>query len=399
MIGHIHTIIGKVKQVFVQLLDSLNLVDNIPTGMVDSIAANNATYINSNCWQYSSGSYYLIPGLLTTDTVEVYGNSDIPTIPNDGELHLAIGQKAYGITIKRGGVELAYYPASSYILDPLNFIMFDTLQINSPYNARLINGTPLNRGIQNEYNYSQLGQNDTRYFIPIPNNHFVISNPQGDVTIDIATQSEISGTCNSPLPSKIMYAETVNQQKYTGPGTKYRLRTKLLYELSPNFFRIQLRVNNENGQTIANYAPTHLTPGEVVDFEDTITTSFSGNIGDPLVLILASDGNYGDFNWSDFIIDTEESVPVLKSNNLLDCVGNNIEVLQDGFSFLNTGVKIKNADIQELKEADIHNVWFDPLGIPKEVTFAELEMAISTYPEVYGGDVIPGKSIKNISLK
>ncbi len=74
-------------------------------------------------------------------------------------------------------------------------------------------------------------------------------------------------------------------------------------------------------------------------------------------------------------------------------------VLQDGAKFLNTGTKLRNADVQALKDADVDNVWFDGGGIAKDVTFTELESAIVSNPNVYGGDVITNESIKNITLK
>ena len=63
------------------------------------------------------------------------------------------------------------------------------------------------------------------------------------------------------------------------------------------------------------------------------------------------------------------------------------------------GTKMKNADVAKLKTADAQNVWFDGVGNAKQVTFAELEASITNFPNTYGGDVISGESIKNITLK
>lgn len=93
-------------------------------------------------------------------------------------------------------------------------------------------------------------------------------------------------------------------------------------------------------------------------------------------------------------------IPASAALDGTDAVGNTLDITQDGTKFLNyVETKMVNADVQELKNADIHNVWYDLSGVPKEVSFAELTSAISLYPDVYGGNVVGGESIKNITLK
>jgi len=68
-------------------------------------------------------------------------------------------------------------------------------------------------------------------------------------------------------------------------------------------------------------------------------------------------------------------------------------------AFLNTGTEQENANIQELKDKDTHNLWYDGGGVPKKATFGEIKTAIQTWPEIYGGEIVADESIKNISLK
>lgn len=56
--------------------------------------------------------YIAIAGLLTTDTIEVPTGSDTPTCTTNGQLDIASGETAWGITIKRGGDTIAYYPCA-----------------------------------------------------------------------------------------------------------------------------------------------------------------------------------------------------------------------------------------------------------------------------------------------
>lgn len=112
----------------------------------------NFDFVNSLCWAGDGVAYYSAPGILATDTVEVFGNSDTPTI-SDGRLDLAAGLKCYGLTIKRGGVPIREFPFCEEIITAANHTAFDKLGNN---NATLINGLSANVGEQNEYHDLQV---------------------------------------------------------------------------------------------------------------------------------------------------------------------------------------------------------------------------------------------------
>jgi hypothetical protein len=113
-----------------------------------------ASFTDSNCWTYVATSYYNISGLLTTDTIEVFGNSDIPTIPTNGQLHIASGEKAYGITIKRSGAVWDVFNFTEKIYTPGTHQVWGTVNGNI---AVLTNGSTSSEGKQDEYHPSQLG--------------------------------------------------------------------------------------------------------------------------------------------------------------------------------------------------------------------------------------------------
>jgi len=61
------------------------------------------------CYEGSGTAYIAITGLLTTDTIEVPAYSDTPTCTINGRLDIANGDKVGAITIKRAGIEWAFY--------------------------------------------------------------------------------------------------------------------------------------------------------------------------------------------------------------------------------------------------------------------------------------------------
>lgn len=127
-------------------------------------APSRATYVESNCFKGDGVAYFTIAGLLTTDTIEVFGSSATPTIPVNGQLHIATNDLVYGLLIKRSGVDWAYYTFSSYIEDPLSYILANVLEINSAKDGVLIDGSILNRGLQSEYHYGELGVKQKKYY-------------------------------------------------------------------------------------------------------------------------------------------------------------------------------------------------------------------------------------------
>lgn len=114
-----------------------------------------AKFVNSSCFKGDISAYLAISGLLTTDTIEVFGSSGTPTIPTNGELHVVAGDEVYGVKIFRSGVLWSYLPLCEPIVDPSNHTYHDVS--GNGNHATLINGTLANNGKQDEFHYLQRG--------------------------------------------------------------------------------------------------------------------------------------------------------------------------------------------------------------------------------------------------
>ncbi len=114
-----------------------------------------AAFKQSNCFEGDGTAYLTISGLLTTDTITVFGDSDTPTCTVNGRLDLGNAESAYGVLIERGGSEWAKYSLSEPIIDAANHTYHDVS--GNGNHATLINGALANEGKQDEFHYSQLG--------------------------------------------------------------------------------------------------------------------------------------------------------------------------------------------------------------------------------------------------
>ncbi len=139
-----------------------------------------AKFVNSPCFLGNGIAYLSIPGLLDTDTVEVYGNSATPTLSVD-RMDVANGDKVYGVTIKRNGIVWAEYP-----LCEIFGVTFYDVSGNGNH-ATLMNGSSINKGYQDEYHYLQKGCK-------------IIRDTEGEITNIISILSDGSAfTDGSPL--------------------------------------------------------------------------------------------------------------------------------------------------------------------------------------------------------
>ena len=92
-------------------------------------------------------------------------------------------------------------------------------------------------------------------------------------------------------------------------------------------------------------------------------------------------------------------IPAKLNSSLKDAIGNDLSIVNDGYMFLNYAeTKIKNSNVQILKDKDVNNLWFDINGMQNNVSFNGLINAITMYNDVYYGDINQNVSIKNITL-
>jgi hypothetical protein len=419
MIANNGMFLNRTGKLFTQLLSSINYDGDNPIGMIDSISGNNAVFKDSNCWVGVTGSHFYIPGLLTTDTVEVFGDSDTPTIPVDGQLHLANGLKAYGIQIKRSGVEIGIFSFSEDITDAGNHTAFNksTVTVNKLPNATLINGTPPNEGLQDEYHWSQNG-------VSIGTRWSGLGGAEVD-PVDIGTTGIYRFEyLVKPYNTAFNYFNIVSFDPTAGgDNIVYCGRSQIALSVDGILYSYSAAL------PITNYSNVVVTINRSGNFEvfidDLITPVYTADISthsgviwnNPNTIIgglsLGSSNSwvgeilYGSFKRNGvetyrfnkvYTKSTLIQIPASAALDGTDALGNPLTLVQDG-SFLNTGNTIQNPDVAALKLADIYNVWYDGVGTPKKVTFSELQTAIQTYPDVYGGVIITDESIKNISLK
>ncbi len=474
MIGHRHVMLGKNKQLFVQNLSSLSLVSDVPTGMVDSVAGNNATYANGPCFKGGNLAEFTM-NVLTTDTITAATGSAIPTCSVDGTLNFVDNLLYLDIRVTRGGLLISRLPLSEKIITPLIHTYHDVSDIagipNSNH-AQLVNGSLANNETVTKLDgeYSQLGCSEYKFIQTNSSNGLVATPGLGSVSGSPATLSAwvrvdsdinccligtLSGSfistygCGFAYYNNKIYAHTNrNNVGYKSQPINVSIgrwihlaisHSNLEYD-NTNFsgypFTSDVRVyvngilfEERINQSCNNYVYTwqflngiagspfnNVSMFDVRMYESELSSEDILNIkqglatGVPLRWYKCDEDtgttvfDYSANQVNSSVVGPEytresQQTPALASDITLDALGNPITNPQGGFFFLNIDVKIKNADVAALKAKDIYNVWYDTFGVPKEATFTELETAIATYPEIYGGDVIAGQSIKNITLK
>ncbi|WP_428743161.1 hypothetical protein [Tenacibaculum sp.] len=358
MIGYRH-VLNSIGNLFTQLLSSLNVINGTPIGMIDEINNNNAIYFSANSYKGDLNGY-----LKSTE------------LTND-DLHNGFVLEFYYYSDTANG-------ASIYCDRRLNnnTRRFQVQCSNSSTSITLIGATaPV---------YTKMFVNDTsnRW-------RFVRITYTPTTLLKIEVEDETDFIDNSPI-------------QINGNGTDFTKVTvnARLIDAAENVSNkaegalCGIRLSNTSG--LLAYWPlseTYESNGDIAYdcSSNNLDMALYGNIG-------TSNTYLQDvlFDFQRGFLNNVRKVPILldlsafADGSLLTDIN---AILNDGFMFLNSGNTIKNADVAELKAKDIYNLWYDIGGNPKNVTFAEIETAIATYPDVYGGDVVSGESIKNISLK
>ena len=97
----------KKAEYFVDGFSGANILDSSGNNL-HAISRNTGSFVGNGT------AYFLITGLLTTDTITAL-SSDKPTCGTNGRLDVANTKVVYGITITRGGVLWAYFPVSEKV--------------------------------------------------------------------------------------------------------------------------------------------------------------------------------------------------------------------------------------------------------------------------------------------
>lgn len=382
MIGFRHVMTGQGQGVeFTQLLSSVRYLATLPIGMIDSVNGNNANYVETPCFRGNNSGYYIINQIntLVGDKIDisVYVITDIVN-------QFIFCAKSDSLT-------------GYYLINPLNGSVNSLDWRFNNQKCNIIGGSSLLPLLVSAATNNEIFKIRGVYQNGLGTWHFT-----NYITGDTISESmNISGTESDSYINRIGGRS----------GDTFNLSD------TDNIFNLEVSINDV---LIHNYPmpftikdPAAHTYFDVVGDNHAvgvnITSANNGTATRPdygQLGYTVSDGiNYYYDQALTQLIPIGVKIPALASD-LTKCVAYttggvraNLEVKPEGEWFLNTGAKIKNADVTLLKSKDIHNVWYDGLGVPKNVTFSELEAAISAYPDTYGGDVVSGKSIKNISLK
>lgn len=408
MIGHTHTMIGKVKGLFTQLLDVIKYNGDNPIGMIDSVSGNDTEFTNSPCLD-GDGVVYLSGDILTSDTITAWSGSAIPICNIDGRLDFINGQQYYGVTITRGGSTHAFLSFSECTsdTDTSNLIIFDAND-GTDNHFDVVGGSAVILGTQDVFHWGEHGYSSN---IEVVEERFPTEDslPRLDdsgvwrnfvqYSSDVITYTDFNG-------DRVMRVDTASDfgsyfSTSTGFVESFNCYMEVFIPTDSTISEINIiRWVTEQKIEIPGFSLETTLKGEWVTLGGRdIRTGVYNNMH---IQTVGDDGGASNYYYirSISVLKDSQQTPASAALDGTDALGNPLTVTQDGTQFIkNADTKMKNADVQKLKDKDIHNVWYDGIGTPKEVTFDELEAAITTYPNVYGGDVVSGESIKNISLK
>ena len=419
------------------LIPNINLNVNIfglPSDYVGKVPGK-AKFVESSCFKGGSSAYLSITGLLTTDIIEVFGGSSIPTIPTNGQLHVVAGDEVYGVKIFRSGVLWSYLPLCEPIIDPSNHIYHDVSSNGN--HASLINGTLANDGKQDEFHYLQRGFSQYLYVfrgiinsnsyidcgLGVPNISECVSEFTIEMTINPSNQQQQFGRLagqNSQSSGPFRWFITLASNleiRYLLFGSTASQGTGI-YLTAFNNYRIKFHYNR-NSELLSLYVNGILS--FTANF--TIETADLSNI--PLTLgyylqVGSSDYFFNGFLYNFRLTRDGEVVGFWRLNNQiidpstheytdssmynnpgilvngsidnqerlsqgdytpqeldseLDVYGNEVEFPQDTHSFLNTGTELEAYDYPALKQADKdNNFWFIGNSGPRRINHMELAL-------------------------
>lgn len=345
MIGRNHTLKGQDIKEFIQSLSALNYdLNSNAVGMMDGIFANNSIFTKSGSIRTSNGSYLILDGLVTVDlytlnSFSVASNLMIPTESTTANV----------IFSHRDSAGPMYQP---FIIDSeIRFNIRDSdnvLQVVS-------------------YDYSAL------YSV-------------GDI---INVECELVDI-QTATPTMTLYIDGVAMGTLTYTKGVTLTSTKSTFK--------------------ALYVTAYLLYGEMNALSDfwikengvkVLWFPFDNINADPVCYEVINGGGY---NFSSFLNTTLQDgfhylmtygakhdgnryIPALADKSGPSDLSGSLTHVQNGIRFLDVGTLMKNADVQELKDADTQNVWFDGVGVQKEITVSDYADAVSNYPSIYGGNV------------
>lgn len=353
--GNHRMYLGKRGDSFIQSLSSLNLVNDVATGMVDSVAGNDAEYKGAGCFRANGTDKIVIP----------YNAAlDVQNIEFEFWFEFTNGVIEDGYLFNRwnnaGGAVFRFLISAGQV----NFSIRDAL--NSTTSINITTASSLNITGLNIIKGRKYGTN---------------------VELDVNGVQASGVSVNNGIISRT--TDFVFGQ---------RQDSSTIFPLSnTNAFNISERELGISGAYIQDVEywpiPNREIDGPVVYG---CINGYNGNIISP------TPASYGIqdylFWYQQGIRDNSGSFVPAKKDLSSAADGNLLTTVQDGTRWINDGSKILNADVQILKDSDIESVWYDGLGVPKEITQLEYTNAVTNFPETYFGD-IQSDYISNLKLK
>jgi hypothetical protein len=363
-----HTIIGRVKQAFVQFLNALIFDGDNPTGMSDSVVGNNPRFVSGNSFQGNgSGTYKLLQNNFATLQhlqIDVWVRS-----------LSSLGSELVGGWVTKynfsGTSSFQFQKPSSS--GPMEILIYDALNVS--HICKIVENADVLASDKSEFFKATVkiyGINVEGYY--------------NDVLTQAITMTDVMRLVNVPIVigGTNQGANIIND--------KYQIaRFRLTSLNSSGISQGVLSDINFSGHDFN-------TPSTDIVYD----VSNNGNYASPNNITAANKGIQDRLNYfQKGFLNTTPKVPILLDESAFadGSLLTDPNAIYEPGAFLNDGAKLKQPDAQELKDADIHNVYFDVGGNQKETTFTEIETAIATYPDVYGGEVVSGESIRNITLK
>jgi len=301
---------------------------------------------------------YTITGLLTSDSISVVSGSDIPTIPSDGILRIGASQTVYGVTITRSGSIWAIIPfCEPYINENIPTISYDV----SGNGHHSICSTLAEGNITTQDNYFYL----LKYGYSLRSAEIL----GWDTSQWSGNESDYSAVFAGPVVVDAQSSTNNLSPSSDGKGCIY-------YYNGVNF-----RLREYSVLTIGKrYRFTMSVKG----FSSSIAT-YSG-IGLSSISLVASAGSWviGNGNFDLNGLATAENFELKPANTTAECsvefydpklyllvvvpalitgvadaVGNTIEYVQDGHTWLRYGANLKCPEVISLQNADQKGDWSD----------------------------------------
>lgn len=234
---------------------------------------------------------------------------------------------------------------SEYITDPSNHTAYDVIGDN---HATLIDGSEENRGLQDEFHWSQLGYSDNWLQSPLQSSLAFYSIPEQTGLFYYETWMYPTTTSNFALAGT-----TVTFTRYVGAATNGGTSPVTVGNWGTPTIIIDdvIFTGTTDGElySVLVDGQAHKIRVENIDLSVEALAIFrrSGNVFDGLVQDPLSDAT-GGFWTPDK--PTNIIVPASTTDPTQDALGNPLTLVQDGKSFLNTGTKLQHQSIPRVKD-------------------------------------------------